>query len=98
MIISQIMGKTQGRYNEEFPQGSLVRIADEEKLKRFISEWRFHHPLQPENLQYSGHVTRVSRVTFYHGGDELYDLVGIPGIWHEECLSLEEEEGNSRKL
>ena len=23
---------------------------------------------------------------FYHGGDELYKLKGMPGVWHEQCL------------
>jgi hypothetical protein len=22
----------------------------------------------------------------HHGGDELYKLKGVPGIWHEQCL------------
>jgi hypothetical protein len=25
-------------------------------------------------------------VGFYHGGDVLYTLDGIPGLWHEQCL------------
>jgi hypothetical protein len=28
----------------------------------------------------------VKDVGFYHGGDELYQVAGIPGTWHEECL------------
>ena len=27
-------------------------------------------------------------VAFYHGGDPLYKLAGIPGLWHEQCLRL----------
>ena len=26
------------------------------------------------------------RVGFYHGGDALYELEGVPGVWHEVCL------------
>jgi hypothetical protein len=26
-------------------------------------------------------------VGFYHGGDVLYVLEGIPGVWHESCLT-----------
>ena len=33
----------------------------------------------------------VSSVGFYHGGDELYVIEGIPGVWHEVCLSLAEK-------
>jgi hypothetical protein len=32
-------------------------------------------------------VAKVKEVTFFHGGDEIYALEGIPGVWHEECLS-----------
>lgn len=28
----------------------------------------------------------VEKVGFYHGGDPLYKLDGVPGVWHEECL------------
>jgi hypothetical protein len=29
----------------------------------------------------------VTSVRYYHGGDVLYELEGIPGIWHEACLT-----------
>jgi hypothetical protein len=25
-------------------------------------------------------------VGFYHGGDELYELASVPGIWHEQNI------------
>ena len=43
--------------------------------------------LEPEQLDYAGRVAKVKEVTFFHGGDEIYALEGIPGVWHEECLS-----------
>ena len=81
------MGETKGPYNEEFPVGAKVRIADREKLERFMSDWKYHHPLQREQLQYGGRVVSVTKVSFYHGGDELYELSEVPGIWHEQVLS-----------
>ena len=48
--------------------------------------WRFHHPLTEDQLAYADVQGRVADVGFYHGGDELYHLEGIPGIWHEACL------------
>jgi hypothetical protein len=80
------VGKTKGSYNEEYPVGKTVRIVDKEQLESFFREWKYHHPLQPLQLQYAGRVARVANVMFYHGGDELYELVDVPGIWHEECL------------
>jgi len=41
----------------------------------------------PEQLNYAGHVAEVEQVSFYHGGDVLYKLRGVSGIWHEQCLS-----------
>ena len=80
------MGKTKGPYNCEFPVGTTVRIANRESLERFLRDWKYHHKLVPEQLDYGGQVTFVERASVYHGGDELYELQGIPGIWHEQCL------------
>jgi hypothetical protein len=35
----------------------------------------------------------VEDVGFYHGGDELYKLKGVPGVWHEHCLREVEGSG-----
>lgn len=83
------MGQSKGSYNEDFPVGSVVRIASRDDLERFLREWKLHHPLQPEQLEFGGRVATVNNVLFYHGGDELYQLEDIPGIWHEECLRFE---------
>jgi hypothetical protein len=83
------MGKNKGVYQEEFPVGSVVRIADRQTLEKFMAEWKFHHPLEPSQLQFAGRRTEVERVNFYHGGDELYELKRIPGIWHESCLEAD---------
>jgi hypothetical protein len=72
---------------ELFPAGSRVRIADRQELARFQADWRYHHPLQPEQLEHAGEIARVREVSFYHGGDVLYELENIPGIWHEQCLA-----------
>jgi hypothetical protein len=66
--------------------GSKVEIADPQSLGEFVRAWRFHNPLRQEQLVYAGKVVRVLRVGFYHGGDALYELEGVPGVWHEICL------------
>ena len=73
-------------YQEKFPVGTTVRIAGLPELERFRSEWRFHHPLEANQLGFAGRSTAVATVGFYHGGDVLYTLDGIPGIWHECCV------------
>jgi hypothetical protein len=75
-----------GPYKEGFPKGSRVRIADRAFLERFMTEWKFHHKLQAEQLAYAGREATVHAVSFYHGGDAVYVLDGVPGVWLEPCL------------
>ena len=70
----------------QFPAGSRVRIADLTELARFQADWKYHHPLQPEQLEHAGQITTVRDVTYYQGGDPLYTLDKVPGTWHEACL------------
>lgn len=74
-------------YAEKFPVGTPVQVATSTDLKRFRSSWHLHNPLMPEQLGYAGCRAAVAEVGFYHGGDPLYVLQGVPGVWHEECLA-----------
>jgi hypothetical protein len=74
-------------YQEDFPVGSLVRIADRETLEHFRTTWRYHNPLTEEQVAFAGREAAVTAVGFYHGGDVLYTLRDVPGVWHEQCLS-----------
>lgn len=74
-------------YNEDFPVGSQVRIADLQQLQEFDQTWKYHHNLEPTQLAYAGRTASVERVSFYHRGDVLYELLDVPGIWHEQCLT-----------
>jgi hypothetical protein len=74
-------------YREDFPKGSNVRVVDRPALERFRSEWRFHNPLSVEQLDFAGREAKVATVGYYHGGDVLYTLDGLPGVWHERCLA-----------
>jgi len=85
------MGKTRGPYKIEFPKGTRVRIASRPELELFQGEWHLHNPLQPEQLEFADRVCTVARTGIYHGGDELYSLDDIPGIWHECCLHAVDE-------
>ncbi|HUQ89447.1 MAG TPA: hypothetical protein VM096_17930 [Vicinamibacterales bacterium] len=81
-------------YEERFPVGSRVRVSNRDALSRFRDEWLYHHPLQLEQLDHADSITTVRTVGFYHGGDPLYTLEGVPGTWHEACLlSAETEQG-----
>lgn len=73
-------------YNERFPMGAKARIANRAVLEEFIATWKYHHKLQPEQLEYADRIATVEGVSFYHGGDPVYKLEGIPGLWLDQCL------------
>jgi hypothetical protein len=81
------VGKTKGINKAEFEVGSEVRVADRGFLESVFEAGQYHNELEPEQLAYAGRVAKVKAVDFFHGGDEIYTLEGIPGVWHEECLS-----------
>jgi hypothetical protein len=92
------MGKMKGPYKEEFPKGTKVKIADRAFLEDFRETWKYHHKLEPEQLGFADKIAKVKSVGFYHGGDELYELKGVPGMWHEQCLRAVEQVGFFRRL
>ena len=75
-----------GTYLPLFAEGSLVRIADRPALEAFRRSWHYHNPIQAEQLEFANTVRRIMNVYYYHGGDELYVLDSVPGIWHPDCL------------
>jgi len=48
--------------------------------------WGDHHPLTTAQIQLGGSEAWVRNVSYYHGGDVLYELGGIDGYWHEAVL------------
>jgi hypothetical protein len=75
-----------GAYKENFPKGSRVRIADRAFLENFLATWKYHNKLQADQLGYADREATVKEIGYYHGGDVLYKLDGVPGTWHEACL------------
>jgi|HubBroStandDraft_5_1064220.scaffolds.fasta_scaffold19449_2 hypothetical protein len=73
-------------YKATFPEGSTVRVIRRSALEKFARYWAYHHKLLPEQMEFGGVTAIVKEVTFYHGGDQLYVLENLPGIWNEPCL------------
>jgi hypothetical protein len=67
-------------YKANFPIGSRVRIADAGQLQGLHRTWKFHDKLRTEQLNYAGGIGQVERIGYYHRGDVLYWLRGVPGI------------------
>jgi len=74
------------QYQEQFPKGTKVRVKDRAVLEAFMKDWRYHNPLQQGQLTCAGREGIVVGVSFYHGGDVLYSLQAMPGLWHEQCV------------
>jgi hypothetical protein len=74
-------------YIAKFAKGSKVRIAGRAYLQQFQKTWRHHHKLTEHQVDFAEQSASVTSVSFYHGGDVLYELEGVPGIWHESCLT-----------
>lgn len=73
-------------YKEEFPKGSTVKIANRAFLEAFLNTWKLRNKLEAIQLDYADQTATVESVGFYHGGDVVYRLRSIPGIWHQQCL------------
>lgn len=71
---------------EQFPVGTKVQVRDEGFLRQFQERRKVPHPISPEQIETAGQVDIVTNVGFHNGGDVLYKLQRLPGIWHEECL------------
>lgn len=74
-------------YEASYKEGTYVQIADRSTLEQFLATWHLHNPLRPEQLEFAARVAKVRWIGYYHGGYVLYQLEGVPGIWHEQCLS-----------
>jgi hypothetical protein len=73
-------------YKASHAVDSAVRIAKRLVLEDFAKAWRLHNPLSTEQLAFAGRESTVKSVGYYHGGDVLYVLNDVPGVWHEQCL------------
>ena len=70
----------------KFRKGSRVKIANRAALEQFGQTWSLHNKLQPDQLEHAGKIVRVEGSFMYHGGDIIYQLESLPGLWHECCL------------
>ena len=83
----QTMTQQKFIYEEKFPKGTNVKIASRMTLEDFLRTWRYHHKLETQQLAYADKIAEVESVGFYHGGDVIYKLKDVPGIWHQHLLS-----------
>ena len=74
-------------YLAAFKVDMEIQIIDSQMLEIFMRSWCCHNRLQSEQLSFTEKIARVAKIGFYHRGDPLYELEGIPGVWQEECLT-----------
>jgi hypothetical protein len=63
-----------------------VRIAARDASEDFAATWQFHAGLQREQFAHADKLATVKSIGYYHGGDTLYWLREVRGVWHECCL------------
>jgi hypothetical protein len=81
-----------GPYRARFSVGSRVQISSRDALEAFMSTYRLHHAVVPEQLTYAGINTIVTGVSYYHGGDPVYTLESVGSFgWLEACLTATPE-------
>jgi hypothetical protein len=73
-------------YDAAFPVGTPVQVVTDPELREFRASWKWHHKLSDDQMAFAGREAKVMRVGYYHGGDPLYELTNVPGLWHEVCL------------
>ena len=76
-------------YKASHAIGSAVRVVQSAVLEHFQQSWKLHNPLITEQLAFAGLEATVKSIGYYHGGDVLYVLWDVPGVWHEQCLETE---------
>jgi hypothetical protein len=78
-------------YDAAYPKGSWVRVVSRSGLEMFRDTWKSHHKLEEEQFLFGDRVAQIKSIGYYHGGDVLYELEDVPGIWHERCLRAAQE-------
>jgi hypothetical protein len=53
-----------GAYKENFPTGSMIRSVNSEQLAEFARTWKFHHPLQPEQMKFADERLKLQGLRF----------------------------------
>lgn len=74
-------------YSAQFEEGAMVKVRSKADLERFQAEWQYHNPITAEQIEYADRTARIAEIGYYHGGEPLYRLEGLPGVWHEPCLA-----------
>jgi hypothetical protein len=72
---------------DKYQPGDLVLIDSPELLASFARTWKRHHPLETRQMAYAGQSAKIANSFMYHGGDILYELEDVPGVWHQQVLS-----------
>jgi hypothetical protein len=70
----------------KFRDGTTIHLAERATLDEFFRTYDGHHRLEANQLESGGKVAIVRASYMYHGGDMLYELEGLPGLWHEQLL------------
>jgi hypothetical protein len=70
----------------KYTQGSSVRICSLARLQEFLQTGRYRRKIEPQQFAFAGQIAMVKWSGLYEGGGFVYQLDGVPGLWHEQLL------------
>jgi len=73
-------------YHPIFKKGDKIKINDKDYLLNFQRTWKYHHNITDDQIKYAERLAAVKDVYIYHGGEVMYALKSIPGIWLEQLI------------
>ena len=70
----------------KYTQGSRVRISSRERIEEVLRTGRYRRKVEEQQFAFAGQVATVKWSGLYDGGGFVYQLAGVPGLWHEQLL------------
>jgi hypothetical protein len=70
----------------KYTEGSRVRICSRARIEEFVRTGRYRRKIEDQQLAFAGQMATVKWSGLYDGGGFVYQLAGVPGLWHEQLL------------
>ena len=70
----------------KYTQGSSVQICSRARIEEFQRSGRYRRKIEDAQLAFAGQIAMVKWSGLYEGGGFVYQLDGVPGLWHEQLL------------
>jgi len=79
----------------KIPTGGQSTHCRSRLAGRVPGDMEDHHKLRPEQREHADKIVTVASIGWYHGGDPVYTLEGVPGLWLDQRPAYEHHETNA---